>query len=310
MPLVAGERLLRLFPHRARNVLIDRADVPLEPGSRAGTGWLAIAPADPHRRDLLLYRAGDSLYMLSPFAAEYIALTSICVLAPELPDGKTCFFSTISAVEFSGRVPAGTLLRADVARHKDRGPFRRFSGHIVVDATGRFVCSADIMAYVLDMSEAAGQQPKAGKRLENLKTTARRPLPAGRFQWKQPAMLFASDICQSARTSLTTRYVYPADHPFCEGHFPGNPVMMGVAQWQMAEDALCCLAAELGAAGALTASAAIARHTGEIVAELKGLCVDFSVPAPATQSLERIAFRGIVRPGDELFCRVTLEQAQ
>jgi 3-hydroxymyristoyl/3-hydroxydecanoyl-(acyl carrier protein) dehydratase len=44
------------------------------------------------------------------------------------------------------------------------------------------------------------------------------------------------------------RYTYPQDHPFVEGHFPGNPIMMGITQWIGCADAVTWLTYELAQA--------------------------------------------------------------
>ena len=163
MPLVSGEELLELFPHRARNVLIDKADVPLEPGGQNGTGWLEISPGDAAGRDVILYEADGVRFILSAFAAECIALGSICVLAPDLNPGDVCFFSTISSVEFSARVPAEEPLRVEVNRQKDRGPFKRFQGSVLRDGSSEKVASADIMAYTLTARQAGAISPEASR---------------------------------------------------------------------------------------------------------------------------------------------------
>lgn len=313
MPVVSGEKLLELFPHRAGNVLIDRADVPLEPGGQKGAGWLSISPQDPRGRDVILYREDGREYILSPFAAEYIALGSICVLAPDLEPGEVCFFSTISNVEFTGRVPAGETLRVEVDRQKDRGPFKRFQGMVLSDASSRKIASAGIMAYALSAGQMSGgreqsAQKSGGKQVEPPSVEDPREIGEDLFAFKKPSMVFAGEIVNSSGNSLTTRYAYPPDHPFCEGHFPGNPVMMGVTQWQMAEDALTLLARETGLEGEAAASAEVIRSAGELVAELKGLRMDFSSAVPRTLSVKKVAFRDMVRPGEDIFCRVSLEQ--
>ena len=307
MAEVAGEALYDLFPHRARNVLVDRVDVPLTPGSQRGTGWLSLSEGDALGRDIVLGSSEEGRYVLSPFAAEYIALTSLCVLKPDLGPHDICFFSTISDVEFSGRLSAAGVLRAEVERQKDRGPFKRFTGRVLDDSSAEVLSQADIMAFTLDEEAARSADDKAGKRVEPPTRTCSKPAAADLFSWKTEPMVFADEVVDLGKDTITTRYVYPGDHPFCEGHFPGNPVMMGVTQWQMAEDAVWLLAREAGLSGRVSASGGVIRPDGELVAEVKGLVVDCGSAPPLTVGLRKIAFRGMVRPGQEVFCRLDLE---
>lgn len=308
MPLVQNDSLLELFPHRARNILIDSADVPLAPGGQTGTGWLTISEHDPLGRNAILGHADGNAFVLSPFAAEYIALTSLCVLKPDLGPDEICFFSTISDVEFTGRLPVGCRLRSEVERQKDRGPFKRFSGRIHKEDSSETLCSANIMAFTLNEGATQGNEAKASKQLEPPSRTVSKPVAPDLFPWKDPAMAFADEVVDIGGDTITTCYKYPADHPFCEGHFPGNPVMMGVTQWQMAEDALWLWAREGGISGKVSASGAIIRPGGELVAEVRGLVTDCFGQAPLSVGLRKIAFRDMVRPGQEVFCRLRLEQ--
>ena len=81
--------------------------------------------------------------------------------------------------------------------------------------------------------------------------------------------------------SVVARYRVTGDEPFLAGHFPGNPVVPGVI-----------LVEALAQAGAL-ALLADDRYAGKL---------------PLFGGIERVRFRRVVRPGDELTLAVTLDR--
>ncbi len=81
--------------------------------------------------------------------------------------------------------------------------------------------------------------------------------------------------------SIEARYRVTGEEPFLPGHFPGNPVLPGVIQLEA-----------LAQAGAI-ALLADARYAGKL---------------PLFGGVEKVRFRRLVRPGDELVLRVNLEQ--
>lgn len=84
-----------------------------------------------------------------------------------------------------------------------------------------------------------------------------------------------------AGVSITARYRVTGDEAFLAGHFPGNPVFPGVIQVEA-----------LAQAGAI-AVLADERYAGRL---------------PLFGGLEKVRFRRLVRPGDELELVVVLER--
>ena len=76
-----------------------------------------------------------------------------------------------------------------------------------------------------------------------------------------------------------TRYTYTQNHPCVKGHFPGNPVMMGIMQWMGVSDACFCIAKMLKETGkigqyTLSGNATILKDNGQIVCDIKGFVVE------------------------------------
>lgn len=81
--------------------------------------------------------------------------------------------------------------------------------------------------------------------------------------------------------SVTARYRVTGDEAFLAGHFPGNPVFPGVIQLEA-----------LAQAGAV-AVLADERYAGKL---------------PLFGGVEKVRFRRMVRPGDELLLEATVER--
>ena len=98
----------------------------------------------------------------------------------------------------------------------------------------------------------------------------------------QPPFLFvdAVDAFQPG-ASITARYRVTGDEAFLRGHFPGNPVLPGVIQLEA-----------LAQAGAI-AVLADQRYGGKL---------------PLFGGVEKVRWRRIVRPGEELVMTVELER--
>ncbi len=98
----------------------------------------------------------------------------------------------------------------------------------------------------------------------------------------RPPFLFVDtvDECTPGQ-SVQARYRIRGDEPFLSGHFPGNPILPGVIQLEA-----------LAQAGAV-AVLADGRFTGRL---------------PLFGGVEKVRFRRLVRPGDELLLQVTHER--
>ncbi len=313
---IEGPAIEALLPHRGVNLLIDGVQLAEE---REGRSRLRVSSGDPQGRDIFLREgetgSGGGYVMMGPALAEHLALSASCVLSRELKPGEIALFSRISKFELARGAAAGEELVSEVKRLKDKGNFRRFDGTVRGEGGGT-VATAEIMAYTADPRQTA--ESETAKLVAPPQIGEARPVDRGLFAWKRPEMVFVDELVDLANDGqqATFRYTYPADHPFCPGHFPGGAVMMGIAQWMAACDAAAWLVHERAESGGAAptetrfrADAEIVRESGTLVAEVRGLVFSFASGAGGiaplrVEATRRVGFRDLVRAGETIFVRV------
>ncbi len=314
MPHLNREDILALIPHRFENVLIDEADC-TDAGASAA---LRIENDDPLNRGFFARTDGDEPTLLEHALAEHLALVALCQLGP-LGPGELGFFSAINNFQQSGRLPLSEPIYSELTRERDRGAFRRFKGS-VLNARKEVVAKADIMAFIMDTTQP---QTDERKRLPLPEMNICEAVSLDAYFWKRPELCFVAALrrLDAEAGEAVLSYTYPADHPLTRGHFPGNPVMMGITQWIGASDALDQVAfarsqaGELPLPGSLTADVLIQKSDGTVAAEISGLVNRYEQDAAGrlrseTTATKRIGFRDIVRPGDELVYSVSARPAE
>jgi len=320
---IEGDALKDMIPHRGVNILIDSERAVRDDESQRSESRLCIVPDDARGRDIFLRKGsegGDVL--MEPVLAEHLALSAICAIKPEMQPGEIAFFSVISSFELSRELRAGERISAEAIRLRDKGRFRRFHG-IVRGEDGEIAAETDVMAYTA-APEPAPERRESGKLVAPPESGESRPVDPAAFGWKRPEMVFVQERTYLAddMASAVLRYEYPPDHPFCAGHFPGNPVMMGITQWIAALDAAAWLLYERAGAGLVPegstkwkADVDILRENGAMVADVKGLVFSGAVTPEGigpvrVEGTRRVGFRDQVRPGEAIFMRARVAPAE
>ncbi|GEM_PF-1768250 len=314
----AGMRLDRkeicsAIPHRSRNLVLDRLDFFEEEGILKSRSHLRIAEGDPEGRDIFLKREADGRAVYSEAVlVEHVALTSSVQIAPDTGEGKIAFFSTITNFRGAPWFPAGEDLEAVVTPLGRRGPFHR--SHCEIHPVGRKdrEASVDLMAAVAEPT-AAGRDEGEKKKVEPPAFVERRPVDRDVLGYKPPHMVFLDEetALDRDRLTLTGGYLYPSGHPFTEGHFPDNPVMMGVTQWEGLVDCAAWMIHRLSLPpGPYLAEGNILRDDGTLVTEIKGVRVEVvgGGGPPRLLATKRIGFRDMVRAGEKIYYRVVLKR--
>lgn len=311
--VLGREEILASIPHRGRNRVLDSVAFFEEEGALKSRSRVRIARGDPEGRDIFLQRTGEKDAYSEFILVEHVALTSAVQISPDTGPGSIAFFSTITNFRGKDMIPAGEEVSAVVTPLGRRGPFHR--SRCVVEGEGEAgpVMSVELMAAVMPAGsgEPGGEKPAEKKAAAPPAIVEERPVDPGAFLYKDPAMVFVAEETALDRNALalTARYRYPEDHPLVPGHFPGNPVMMGVTQWMGVVDGARWLIHRLGLpAGTYDADGELVREDGTLVTEIKSIRFTDAGRgiAPRVLATKRIGFRDMVRAGETVYVRVRL----
>jgi 3-hydroxymyristoyl/3-hydroxydecanoyl-(acyl carrier protein) dehydratase len=304
-----GEDFKAYLPHRGPNLIIDAIDITGVGLDRVGLSSVTIASGDEAGRDVFLQTGPEGGLSVNEFAmVEHIALTSSVMIFRDVGDGKVAFFSTIKNFRrhASLRWPQGVVMSAEVNPLPGKKAFRRSKG-IMRGPDGAEALSVQIMAVIMD--RAASGDLDGGKVSTPPAVEPISDVDLSLFTYKPASMVFVTHetAFDPDGSVLTARYKYPADHPFTAGHFPGNPVMMGVMQWAAVLDGALCLVHRMGwGPGRFRADGELLRQDGSVICEVKGMVFSWEGPgqSPTLLATRRIGFRNVVNAGATVFVRV------
>ena len=304
------EQILDIIPHRFENMLLDTVELFEENNLLRGKGTLAFGEGDIDNRDIFLIKENQQKYYNPYMFMEFLALGCITVMEEKIRQGQTALFSSIRKVSIEKVVSEHTVLESDITLKNVSGNFHRFVGSIQTE-DGSPVCSMEIMAYGVDFSSEDPDNRETTKRISASFVEAMSDVNSSVFTYKPSPMVFIDSMgnTDTDNRSLLTQYTYPSSHPFTKGHFPGNPVMMGITQLIMFADSAELLIRQLGISeGNIRASGDILKQDGTVVCEIKGLGLQVrdAQIMPEFKTLKMCAFRELVRPEETLYCRVSL----
>lgn len=306
-PLFSQQDIEAIVPHRYENILIDQVEKGEENGIPTGKLKVTLQAQDRLGRDIFFKQKNNThKTILVPAIMEILALGSI-VCSDKVNPGFPVLFTSISNFIKYADYALGTPVIGKVKRTKDKGSFMVCAGTLETES-GELLASGDMMAFFPGPDTKSAEGPK--KTLPIPEENHHQAL-AKNPEFKNVSMYVCDRSWRYVPETLefVGQYTYPLDHPFTKGHFPGNPVMMGVMQWMCVEDNCLLLSQLLGKPGnyKLKGQADIMKADGTPVSEIKGFTVQIygaengTLPQAEMIQTDKIVFRDLVKPGETLF---------
>ncbi|MFC1617512.1 hypothetical protein ACFL2K_04760 [Candidatus Margulisiibacteriota bacterium] len=304
------------IPHRYENILLDSCTTYESKENNQVKGEIAISITenDSLKRNIFSKTKSKTKKTISvPIFMEILALASI-VCTDKMPPGYLAFFVIISNFERQGEFLVGDKVKGTVERVSKKQDFYKYRGELI-DSKGNKICQGEIFAAIQDVSE--GMPDSESKKIE---------LPAFNenidirpFNKAKDQRIFLCDeviYFNPNDKALITKFTFKNDFATNRGHFPGNPVMMGVLQWMLVEDAVFALAHILsnkGQAGKyqVECNAQVLKDDGTLVADLKKAELEVvynndenSFNYTEFNKTKKMAFREIINPEQVLYVKL------
>ena len=294
-------QIIDYIPHRFENLVIDECE---RMSDEECNYSLTLKPNDIIGRDIFLI---NNHVIPVPLLTEITALACI-VCSGKLAPGQFAYFAAITSLQTNGKpFLSKHCVRGMAKKTKSKKEFYKYSFSITC---GDAEISGDLMAY-FSTSESPEESPLPIELPQHVASAMGNPstqIPS--LKLKRPLMTFLNNQTTLNPTNeWLFDYQYPLNHPLIKGHFPGNPVMMGINQWAMIEDAMSHLfQTNQLPSDVIHCNATIFNKHHHPVCELKSMTLTPSIisdtPMAVTTSIKKILFKSSVRPGDTLFAYI------
>lgn len=300
--------ILNALPHRFENQLLDKVTL-LERNETTITGSFDCFFEDPspEGHDIFYRKKGEITTLLNPVYMEILALAAIVCITSK--PGYLFIFAGISNFESHSDYVVGTPLRGKVTKTGQKADLYVCNGEIK-NAQDDVVVSGTLNAVQVPESDLGAKPPVEGfvppETLVSILHSKERTV-------KRSSMVVCDACIQvdSATLDSVFTYTYPMDHPLTRGHFPNNPIMMGVMQMMGVEDCVLCLAEHSMGSSKKTfvveGNASIIKQDGNSVAAFKQFKINVVLEGDTKDhysefvALKKVVFKGMVVPGDTLY---------
>lgn len=310
--VLSFEDIVQRLPHRYENLILDSIRIVTEGESLTGYFEVKISTPDPLGRHIFTQvRPNGQAVLIDTIMMEVLALAAIASTGA-IPEGYLAIFAAITNFEKKSDFKCNVPMKGIIQKQRGKGGFLRYKGQII-DDQGNECAVGDIMAIYMDARESAPATDE--KPCEMPAHTMLFSMNPERLK-RQPDMVFSNELLHMDGETALARYTYPETHPLTRGHFPNNPIMMGVTQWLTVADTCYGIAQYLekqkGIIGSslFTGNARILKEDGTHVADIKEFSVRTLTSSNNTDDVEMLAvkkvvFRSMVRPGETLYIHVT-----
>lgn len=305
--VIDQDMVMSKIPHRYENLLIDT--LTLTDDNRSLFDF-SIKQNDALNRDIFFWSLNHDTLITVSTLAEISMISSFIRLFNTISHGTFGYFVAVFNFSIEGHpIMSEHPMVGETTPIRKRGNFYRDQFSISNDhfkATGHMMAYYDNQSNQL-LSDADGASLDALDWLPQHGTGQSLPAFSSKPEW----MTFVDTVYDSHPNQSTYGYTYPVNHPLTKGHFPGNPIMMGVCQWQTVEDALTHHANQCElAAGDWSLDAYVVKPNRVCVCEGKKMvftvyCDESNRRHASTRSISKILFKQPVFPGEMLYIHLT-----
>ena len=228
---LSPEDIAARIPHRYQNLLLDKSVILSDSASEFE---LSIGTPDVLGRDIFNYEFNNQPSLPAPVLAEISALACI-VSSGAIKPGTFAYFASINNFKLiDGPFNTSYPIKGSTQKISGKNGFFKYSfsmNNEFSEASGQLMAFYDSSG-----TENVSPIPPIELAEDIRKNLTNHSTPIEPFSKKNPMMTFVDHFHYSSPNAYLYSYTYPKAHPLINGHFPGNPVMMGVCQWQMLED--------------------------------------------------------------------------
>tara|TARA_B100001121_G_scaffold310031_1_gene339128 strand:- start:1323 stop:2249 length:927 start_codon:yes stop_codon:yes gene_type:complete len=291
------------IPHRYENLLLDECTV----ADDRSEFNVQLNDEDPQGRHIFLTNHLNSRALPTPILAEIAALACI-VSAGKIKPGTFAYFAAITNFKIeNGPIDGHAKLTGTTEKMSGKNGFYkyRFSmSHSEQQATGQLMAFYDTTGESGGDTEPIALDPA-------LMATLSLGTPIAPNASKAHDMTFVDAIHHHSESNAIYGYSYPKHHPLVKGHFPGNPVMMGVCQWLMLEDAMAHYLSEYHHKDrqSITCNAQLFKSDHTKVCEIKSATLVGQYHNGKwhihTSAVKKVMFKQRVQPNDQLYIYIS-----